>query len=195
MPFGYPTPPNSTRAGEHPVAVDAVSDTPTDARDYAALNLTFVALLGGVAASRRARENAEGIELRELAPLGAATFALSKAVTREKVTTWAREPFVEEEPGGERRPRGRHLRYAMGELLTCTRCVGTWSALGIVGLRASSPRAGRLVTAVLTASAINDFLQAGFRLICDRADASARDPAPSDRAAGRTGPLHLAGRP
>ena len=36
---------------------------------------------------------------------------------------------------GERRPRGRGLRRAVGELVTCTRCVGAWSALGIVGLR------------------------------------------------------------
>jgi hypothetical protein len=57
----------------------------------------------------------------------------------------------------------------MGELLTCTRCVGGWSALALVGLRVSSPSAARVVTSVLCASAINDFLQAGFRALCDRA--------------------------
>jgi Protein of unknown function (DUF1360) len=48
----------------------------------------------------------------------------------------------------------------------CTRCVGAWSALGLVGLRVVSPRAGRTVTAVLATSAGNDFLQAGFEAIC-----------------------------
>jgi hypothetical protein len=40
--------------------------------------------------------------------------------------------------------------------------VGAWSALGVVGLRVASPRAGRVVAAVLATSAVNDFLQAGF---------------------------------
>jgi Protein of unknown function (DUF1360) len=51
-----------------------------------------------------------------------------------------------------------------------TRCVGTWSALGLVGLRVASPEAGRTVTAVLATSATNDFLQAGFKALCGTAD-------------------------
>ena len=49
------------------------------------------------------------------------------------------------------RPRGRRMRYAVGELLNCTRCVGAWSALGLVALRlhppppAARPRAARRV--------------------------------------------------
>ncbi len=65
----------------------------------------------------------------------------------------------------QRRPRGRRLRRAVGELVTCTRCVGAWSALGIVGLRTADPATGRLITNVLAASAANDFLQAGFKLL------------------------------
>jgi hypothetical protein len=58
----------------------------------------------------------------------------------------------------------------VGELLTCTRCVGAWSALGVVGLRMASPATGRTVANVLAASAANDFLHAGFRWLCNRAD-------------------------
>ena len=39
-----------------------------------------------------------------------------------------------------KRPRGRRLRYAVGELLNCTRCMGAWSALGLVALRAALAR-------------------------------------------------------
>jgi hypothetical protein len=53
----------------------------------------------------------------------------------------------------------------VGELVTCTRCVGAWSALGVVGLRVVEPRSGRIVANVLAASALNDFLQAGFKLL------------------------------
>ena len=40
----------------------------------------------------------------------------------------------------DRKPKGRRLRYAVGELLTCTRCMGAWSALGLVALRAALAR-------------------------------------------------------
>jgi hypothetical protein len=52
--------------------------------------------------------------------------------------------------------------------------VGAWSGLAVVGLRVASPTAGRTVTAVLATTAVNDFLQAGFRWLCGRADAAAR---------------------
>jgi hypothetical protein len=71
---------------------------------------------------------------------------------------------------GERRPRGRRLRRAVGELITCTRCVGAWSALAVVGLRVADPAAGRTVTNVLAVSAANDWLQAGFKLATAQAD-------------------------
>ena len=61
-------------------------------------------------------------------------------------------------------PKGRGLRYVAGELLTCTRCLGTWSALGLVGLRVARPREARLVAGVLATSAVNDFLADGVHL-------------------------------
>jgi hypothetical protein len=112
------------------------------------------------------REHArkDPISGRELVPIAAATFALSKVIAREKIGSWMREPFVED-PAGERRPTGSRLRRAVGELVTCTRCVGAWSALGVVGLRMASPDSGRVVTNVLAASAANDWMQAGFKLL------------------------------
>jgi hypothetical protein len=86
-----------------------------------------------------------------------------------------REPFVEEHPEG-RRPKGSGLRYAVGELLTCTRCVGVWSALGLTALRVTRPREARVVTTVLGASAINDVAQAGFTWLCARANAPVAPP-------------------
>ena len=71
-------------------------------------------------------------------------------------------------------PKGTGLRYAVGELLTCTRCVGVWSALGLTALRVTRPREARVVNAVLGASAINDVAQAGFTWLCSRANAPAR---------------------
>jgi hypothetical protein len=136
--------------------------------DYAALNALWISLAAGLVVAARGRAGKDPIRQRELIPLGAATFALSKAVARERIGTWVREPFVDEAAG--QRPKGGGLRRAVGELVTCTRCVGTWSALGVVGLRVLHPEAGRTVTMILASSAANDWLQASFRLLCEQAN-------------------------
>jgi hypothetical protein len=148
---------------------------PVEPTDYAKLNALYGALLIGVLAGTRRRARDEPIEQRELVPIALATFALAKVVAREKIGAWVRDPFVEVE-NGERRPRGRRLQRAVGELVTCTRCVGAWSALAVVGLRAADPPTGRTVANVLAASAANDWLQSSFKWLCaqtNQADAEA----------------------
>jgi hypothetical protein len=145
---------------------------PVEPSDYAALNALYAALFATVVLGARTRKGAEEpVPIRELLPMGAATFALSKVIAREKIGTWMREPFVEQQQDGARRPRGSGMRRAVGELLTCTRCVGAWSALGIVGLRAMDPPTGRFVTNVLAASAMNDWLQAAFKALTSETNA------------------------
>jgi hypothetical protein len=145
--------------------VETVEETPTSRSDYALLSATYMSLLGTLAVTQQRKGRGELIPPAEIVPLAAATFAMSKLVVHEKVETWMRAPFVEEHPDG-RRPKGRRLRYAIGELLTCTRCTGAWSALALVGLRMHAPRAGRVVTTVLATSAGNDFAQTAFSLLC-----------------------------
>jgi Protein of unknown function (DUF1360) len=152
-----------------------ISQTPTEPTDYALLSAAYGTLLGGTALSARGRQP---IHSTEIPVLAAATFALSKLVVHEKVESWMRDPFVEEAPSG-RRPRGRRLRYTVGELLTCTRCTGAWSALALVGLRLHAPATGRAVATVLATSAGNDFLHAAFTYVCTRADASSDTDAQS----------------
>ncbi len=151
--------------------MDPVERTPTEPADYAVLSAIYGALLAGTAVSARGRGL---IPTGELPALAAASFALSKLVVHEKVESWVRRPFVDER---RRKPKGRRLRYAIGELLTCTRCTGAWSALGLVALRSHAPAAGRTVTAVLAASAGNDMLQATFTYLCAHATAEQRKAA------------------
>ncbi len=146
--------------------MEPISETPTAPVHYAALSIAYGAMLSGVAYAARGKEP---IERSELVPLAAATFALAKLVGKEKVETWVRQPFVDERPEG-RRPKGTGARYALGELLSCTRCLGAWSALGLVGLRFAAPETSRTVTSVLAISAGNDFLQSGFSWLCATAD-------------------------
>ena len=152
-----------------------VSQTPTEASDYAVLSAAYGVLLAGTAVSGRGREP---IPRAELPALAAATFTLSKLIVHDKVETWVRRPFVEEGPS-ERRPKGRRLRYAVGELLSCTRCTGAWSALALVGLRLHSPATGRAVTTVLATSAGNDVLHSAFSWLCAQASTQEQAAEPS----------------
>jgi hypothetical protein len=153
--------------------VEPLERTPTEPADYAALSLLYGALLAGTAVSARGRAPIPSVELPALA---AASFRLSKLLVNEKVESWVRRPFVDEE---NRRPRGNRLRFAVGELLLCTRCAGAWSSLGLVALRLHAPTAGRTVSAVLASSAGNDLLGAAFSYLCAHANVEqkvAEDP-------------------
>lgn len=163
--------------------METVEETPTARSDYALLSLGYLGLLGGLAESSRRRGGGDAggepegrdrglvaLPPSELIPLSMAAFAVSKMVVDEKVESWMRAPFVEEAPEG-RRPKGGRLRYAIGELLTCTRCTGAWSALALVGLRTFAPQQARVLTGVLAVSAGSDFLHSAFTLVCREASA------------------------
>src|SRR3954468_23530091 len=150
----------------------SIEETPTEPVDYAAISATYGALLGTLVLAVRGRGD-EVMHPAEIAPLGIAAFALTKAVSREQVETWGGRPFVEEQ--GDGRPKGRRLRYAVGELLTCTRCLGAWSALGLTALRVTRPREARVVTTALATSAANDFLFSAFAWLCAASNAAEQE--------------------
>jgi hypothetical protein len=159
---------------------------PTSATDYAALSAGWGALMGAVLLAARDKGD-EPLQAAEILPIGLATFAVSKLIAKEKVDAWVREPFVEEHDGGERTPKGTGMRYAVGELLTCTRCVGVWSAMGLVALRVTRPREARIVNAVFGASAVNDSAQAAFAWLAARSNAAQDDAARARGAAANGG--------
>ena len=131
---------------------------------YAAIAAT---LLGGLtlsaAVARALGRDPRELNALDLATLAAATFKASRTISRDRVGTFLREPFVEGEAGdGDERPAGEGLQRAIGELVTCTRCVGVWVAAGLGSAQVVTPRFGRLLTWTLAAAAANDFLQTAF---------------------------------
>jgi hypothetical protein len=132
---------------------------------YAGIMSTFVgglAAAGGLAKvlDRDAREHSA----LDLVVLGLATFKLSRTIARDEVTSFLREPFVEGQAkeGGERPVETGDLRQAIGELVTCSRCIGTWVAAGLSGTQVVAPQFGRLLTWALATGGANDLLQAAF---------------------------------
>ena len=109
----------------------------------------------------------------DLAVFGLATFKAARTITRDDVASFIREPFVEGEAGhgdGEHAVETGDLRQAIGELVTCSRCVGTWLAGGLATTQIVAPRFGRVLTWTLAAAAVNDWLQAGFAAFTTKAN-------------------------
>ena len=88
------------------------------------------------------------------------------------MTSFIREPFVEGEAheGGEEPVETGDMRQAIGELVTCSRCVGTWVAAGLGVAQILAPRFGRVLTWSLAAAGANDWLQAGFAALTHKAN-------------------------
>jgi len=132
---------------------------------YAGITATFVAGLAAAGAAARllGRDPREQSTL-DLAVLAAATFKAARTISRDDVTSFLREPFVEghAKEGAEDPVESGDLRQAVGELVTCSRCIGTWVAGGLSATQIIAPRFGRLLTWTLASAGINDFLQAGF---------------------------------
>ena len=144
---------------------------------YSSYAAILGAFLGGLAAvgalaSSRDREPLARTAL-DLVLLAGATFKTARTLSHDRITSFARLPFVEGEADAEdERPTGDGMQRAIGELVTCTRCVGTWAAAGLVSTQIAAPRFGRVLTWTLGAAAASDFLQAGFVALCQKVDAA-----------------------
>jgi uncharacterized protein DUF1360 len=149
------------------------TDTRAPHAQYAAIMGTYVAGLAGAGLLARALGR-EARDLRpiDLAVLGAATFKAARTISRDEVASFIREPFVEGDAhaGAEDPVETGDLRQAIGELVTCSRCVGTWVAAGLTSTQVVAPRFGRLLVWSLAAAGANDFLQAGFVALARKSD-------------------------
>src|SRR5919201_462505 len=140
---------------------------------YAAIVGVFVGGLGlaGLGARRFDRNPACQTGL-DFVVLSAASFKAARTLASDEVTSFLREPFVQGEAheGDEEPVETGDLRQAIGELVTCSRCGGTWAAAGLAVTQILAPRFGRLLTWSLGAAGANDFLQAAFASLAQKAN-------------------------
>ena len=140
---------------------------------YAAIMGTFVGGLAvaGLLARALDRDPQEHTAL-DLVALGAATFKASRTISHDEVTSFLRDPFVEgpAHEGGEEPVSSGGMQQAIGELVTCSRCIGTWVAAGLATTQILAPRFGRLLTWTLGSAGVNDFLQAGFAALAHKSN-------------------------
>jgi Protein of unknown function (DUF1360) len=149
------------------------SEKPRPYRAYAGIMGVFAGGLTAAGALARLldREPREHTAL-DLAALSIATFKAARTLARDDVTSFIRDPFVEGQAGdGDEQPvETGDLRQAIGELVTCSRCIGTWCAAGLASTQIVAPRFGRLLTWSLAAAGANDWLQAGFAAFTAKAN-------------------------
>jgi uncharacterized protein DUF1360 len=142
-------------------------------RAYAAIIGTFVGGLSaaGVLARALGRDPACQTGL-DLVVLSAASFKAARTLAHDEVTSFLRDPFVRgdaHEGDEDPLPTGDY-RQAIGELVTCSRCGGTWAAAALASSQILAPRFGRLLTWSLAAAGINDWLQAAFTAVTSTAN-------------------------
>ena len=142
-------------------------------RAYAAIMGGFAGLLGaGALAGRVLGRRPPCDSALDFAVLSAASFKAARTLARDDVSSFIREPFVRGEAlhGHEEPLQTGGMHQAIGELVTCTRCVGTWAAAGLATGQVVAPRLGRLLTWSLAAAAVNDWLQAGFVALASKSN-------------------------
>jgi uncharacterized protein DUF1360 len=140
---------------------------------YATIMGIFVGGLGlaGIAARALDRNPACQTPL-DLVVLSAASFKAARTIARDEVTSFLRDPFVKGDAheGDEEPVESGDYRQAIGELVTCSRCGGTWAAAALATAQILAPRFGRLLTWSLAAAGANDFLHAGFAVLRHKAN-------------------------
>jgi hypothetical protein len=142
-------------------------------RSYAAIMATFAGGLAAAGAVARAlRRDPQCNTALDFVVLSAAAFKAARTLSHDEVTSFVREPFVKghAHSGEDEEAVEGGMDQAIGELVTCSRCVGTWAAAGLAATQITAPRFGRLLTWSLGAAAMNDFLQAGFSALTAKAN-------------------------
>lgn len=141
---------------------------------YLALAAAFLAATGGFAAWFRGsgRKLPERPATGDVVLVSLAAHKLSRLIAKDRVTSPVRRPFTsfDDDAGGgevDEHARGRGLKRAIGELLTCPFCLGLWVASAMTATMIVAPRATRWAASALSAVFISDVLQIAYRKLED----------------------------
>lgn len=132
---------------------------------YIALLSLFLSLFAGFSWYKKHRRQPITLQPFDLALLGFATYRLGRLAAYDKVTEPLRRPFTRTQPdpsgaGDTVAPRGRGVQRALGELLSCPICTGTWIAAGLVYGLNLIPEATRAFLGIMSAIGIAELLNA-----------------------------------
>jgi hypothetical protein len=164
------------RDGAAGIAADYSPEEERPLGTYATLTGVFLgAFASALAATRVAgKELPERFATADVVLLGLATHKLSRVISKDKVTSFARAPFTRFKGAagqGEvsEEPRGDGMRLAIGELLGCPYCLAQWVAAGFALALVVAPLLTRLIASIYAAQTLSDFLQLLYLLAKENA--------------------------
>ena len=132
---------------------------------YVTLVGLFLGMLGVFVSRERKERHVFDPHPRDILLIALATFRAGRVTAFERVTEPFRDPVTETVPDAYEAgeyviAEGTGVRKAIGELVSCPICVGTWVASALVyGLRVA-PGPTRLVAAILGVSGLAEMLNA-----------------------------------
>lgn len=143
---------------------------------YVPLASLWCLLIGIVV--RRAPQRVDELNGRELTQLALSTYALTTVLAKEKAGSFFREPFVEPKTGApsdavrgdQQQPVDHKVLGTIGELVTCTRCLGMWVAAMLTFMRMLAPRESRILMPLLSAVGANNLLQVAHTVAANAAN-------------------------
>ena len=132
---------------------------------YVTLVGLFVTLLGAFALRERDEKRAFTMDPRDLALFGLATFRAGRLVAYDRVAEPFRDPVTETVPdeyeaGENVVAEGAGVQKAIGELVSCPTCVGTWVGAGLVYGFRLAPGPTRLFASILAVSGLAELISA-----------------------------------
>ncbi len=103
--------------------------------------------------------------------LGLSTFRLGRLVAFEHVMEPYRAPFTETVPdqtgaGENVEPKGTGWRRAVGELISCPICMGTWIAAGLVYALQIMPRPTRVFMTIMGTIGLGELFHRLTEALC-----------------------------
>lgn len=131
---------------------------------YTALTGSFLTIFSGMALATRKRKHKTPTPM-EFLQLGLATYRLGRLISYDKVFEPYRAPFTKTVPdasgeGDTVEPKGRGVQAAIGDLICCPICSGTWVAAALVYGLNLFPNVTRLFISIMSAVGAAELLNA-----------------------------------
>jgi hypothetical protein len=149
--------------------------------------LTLIGIFLGIFAafSKREQDRHRGLELSpmDLTLLGLSTYRIGRLAAFDQVTRPLREPLTETQPDqyGTSETvvaQGSGVQKALGELVACPTCVGTWAAAFLVYALRLAPKPTRLFLAFMGATGLAELLDSANEALNWTGSAERKQAAP-----------------
>lgn len=145
---------------------------PSDRKAFVEQRITYVTLSGIfliIFAIFNLHKNRKGKEFNlrpfDLLLLGLSSYRMGRLIAYDKVMETYRSPFSQTVPdptgaGDSVEPKGPGWRRAIGELICCPICSGTWVAAALVYGLSLAPRLTRTFMAIMSSIGLGELLNA-----------------------------------